>query len=134
MGKEIRLYATEWVKEYRSLRWDETDYQELLKHFASYKEEAERPDADEWYVNQYKRYLFLKNYTWDQVVEAMQGDMENEPCFEYEVKDEVGDTFTYRESLSDMIRDCMQEDIWETDIDDCDSDGAEFDWEFGDVK
>ena len=27
-----------------------------------------------------------------------------------------------------------EEDIWETDIDDCDSDGAEFDWEFGDVK
>lgn len=121
MSKEVRLYATEWVKEYRSLRWDETDYQELLKRFASYKEEAEKPDADEWYVDHYKRYLFLKDYTWDQVVEAMQGKMDNEPCFEYE-------------PLGEMVRDCMQEDIWETDIDDCDSDGAEFDWEFGDVK
>ena len=79
MSKEVRLYATEWVKEYRSLRWTEEDYQEELKHLASYKEQAEQPNADEWYVNQYKRYLFLKNYTWDQVVEAMQGDMDDEP-------------------------------------------------------
>lgn len=134
MSKEVRLYATEWVKEYRSLRWTEEDYQELLKNFASYKEQAEQPNADEWYVNQYKRYLFLKDYTWDQVVEAMQGDMENEPYFEYETKDYDGNTYTYRETLSEIVQDCMQEDIWETDIDDCDSDGAEFDWEFGDVK
>lgn len=129
MSKTVRINVSELVWQSRHLDWNEDDYNQYLEYLKMFKD---KQDGD-WSKNNYRLYEFLSPYTWDQIVEFMQADDERDtPKFTYINHYYNEKEYTYSAYIGDIIRDAMQEDVWDKDIDDYDSQDCQVDLEFYD--
>lgn len=126
MHKTVRLNVRELVWESRHLDWNESDYKLFLQDLESFKD---RQDGD-WAKNNYRLFQFLSQYTWEQIYDFMQADEDDTPKFTYINHYYDDKEFSYESSIQDIIREAMQEEVWERDIDEYDSEDCYTDFEY----
>lgn len=112
MGKTIQLTRDELVWQTRCISWDAEDYQRYLDWLKSFVDKADKDDS-RWIKHHVEEYEFLKQFTWDQICDFINGNYDEEPTLEYS-KDEY--EWTYRTTPSRLIQENMREDCYNSDI------------------
>ena len=98
MEKNIEFTRRELVwEEYRRV-WRQDDYADFLKWLST----------SEYKDNQI-RYSYLKDLSFDNIYDIMRG-VKPDVVWELEYTNYIGETFTYKESLTSYIQDVMRED------------------------
>lgn len=112
MKKSIEIYRSELVWQDRRVSWEESDYQGYLDWLKSF----ENKQDGAWSRNNYELYLFLKEYSWNDVCYWFdhEGDDE-EPRFKFH-NDLQDAEYSWTSSLSDIVKDAMREDVYNCEI------------------
>ncbi len=110
MSKSIQVTRDELVWQTRCVSWDETDYLNLLDWLKSFENKE-----GNWAKNHYNEYLFLKDYSWDQIAELFNNPSDEEPTIPY-----IGDNgkIWYTTSITDLIQEYIREDVYCADVTD----------------
>lgn len=107
MGKAIQFTRNELVWETYEVCWDESDWANTLKWLAE--------KTDDYYK---QIYALVKDLSWDEIVaEYKRWNGENEEeCLYYVFhtsRSYNGEESVWKEPLWDVIREWMQEDMWD---------------------
>ncbi len=109
MSKTIQLTRSELVWQTRQIIWDAEEFQKYLNWLKTFEGKE-----DAWCRNNYAIYELLAAYTWDEVVDMIQrADYDDEP--KVNVVGYDGEVW-YTQCLSDVIREAMREDVYNSDI------------------
>lgn len=115
-NRSITLYRSELVWQDSHLEWDESDYQKYLDWLKSFKDKQNT----DWERNNYAFYLFLKDYSWDEICYWFEHEGEDEPKMLFHSKTHDGDEgYSWSTSLTDIIKEVIREDLFNcADVDD----------------
>lgn len=121
MAKSIRMQRDELVWETRINYFTEEDWNrvtEWLKGFLNH-EDADKPYT--WIGHKVIIYNHIKNLTFEEVLadfERFEKNYESDDCIQIELtnKSYDGETWTYNQSLHDLVLEWVREDNYESDV------------------
>ena len=124
MGRAIRMQRSELVWETRVSYFEESDWESLKSHYKSFEKYEE--STDYWYKDKNAIWKVIQNLTYEDVIAEFERDARGEEPtinFTHQRTNAMGESWSWDQSLYDIVVEWMRDDNYEADV--CDSSYAD---------